>query len=245
MGLFAHKPDCAVDDGRPSRRAFDLVYSLNHPFSALASRRRRYLVAHRRSGILSVNLARPAAWSFCLSESFSEKTVYFLRSGWSCGLVLNAKSLGFLCSVFGVVEIAIHAVSDVAQAVFVSAIPTVEAAIIPIMVRVARISVLIASVFFRDEIGDILKPRRALVTKPGLMTFPLYLNHYTLGRVLIYSLISAHVGRPAVFAISLAVIFGSSWLIMTIPEPAIQARLRKFLRLDISAAQQIIQTVPS
>jgi hypothetical protein len=32
---------------------------------------------------------------------------------------------------------------------------------------------------------------------------------------------------------------------MTIPEPAIQARLRKFLRLDTSAAQQIIQTVPS
>jgi peptidoglycan/LPS O-acetylase OafA/YrhL len=165
--------------------------------------------------------------------------------GFEYGFTRSRKILGFFMFGFGVVEIAIHAVSDDAQAVFVSAIPTFEAAIIPIMVWVAGISILIASVFFRDEIGDILKPRRALVTKLGLMTFPLYLNHYTLGRVLIYSLISAHVGRPAVFAISLAVIFGSSWLVMTIPEPAIQARLRKFLRLDTSAAQQIIQTVPS
>jgi hypothetical protein len=165
--------------------------------------------------------------------------------GFEYGFTRSRKILGFFMFGFGVVEIAIHAVSDDAQAVFVSAIPTFEAAIIPIMVWVAGISVLIASVFFRDEIGDILKPRRALVTKLGLLTFPLYLNHYTLGRVLIYSLISAHVGRPAVFAISLAVIFGSSWLVMTIPEPAIQARLRKFLRLDTSAAQQIIQTVPS
>ena len=165
--------------------------------------------------------------------------------GFEYGFTRSRKILGFFMFGFGMVEIAIHAVSDAAQAVFVSAIPTFEAAIIPIMVWVAGISVLIASVFFRDEIGDILKPRRALVTKLGLLTFPLYLNHYTLGRVLIYSLISAHVGRPAVFAISLAVIFGSSWLVMTIPEPAIQARLRKFLRLDTSAAQQIIQTVPS
>ena len=81
------------------------------------------------------------------------------------------------------------------------------------------------------------------MTKLGLLTFPLYLNHYTLGRVMVFSLISAHLARPAVMAISLGVVFGSSWLIMLIPEPAIQARLRKLLKLDASAAQPVLQPV--
>jgi hypothetical protein len=162
--------------------------------------------------------------------------------GFEYGFGRNRIMLGLVLAVFGAFEIAIQAASSSTQSVFISAIPPFEAAMIPILVWSAGMVVLIASVFFRTQIGDLLKPRRALVTKLGLLTFPLYLNHYTLGRVMVYSLISAHLERSVVFAISLGLVCGSSWLIMMIPEPAIQARLRKLLKLDASAAQPILAT---
>jgi peptidoglycan/LPS O-acetylase OafA/YrhL len=160
--------------------------------------------------------------------------------GFEYGFTRNRKILGFVLAAFGVVEIAIQAISESTQAVIISAVPPFEAAIIPIAVWSVGMAVLIASVFFRTRIAELLEPRRTLVTRLGLLTFPLYLNHYTLGRVMVYSLMSAHLPRPAVLAISLGFVCGSSWLIMLIPEPAIQARLRKLLRLDRSAAQPIL-----
>ncbi len=164
--------------------------------------------------------------------------------GFEYGFTARRRLLGFVLGVFGAVEIAIHALSDSAQSVFASAISPFEAVIIPIAVWSVGILILIASVFFRAEISSRLLSRKALVTRLGLMTYPLYLNHYTLGRVLVYSLISAHLARPAVFAISLAVVWGSSWLIMMVPEPAIQARLRKLLKVDFPSVQQLIQPAP-
>jgi hypothetical protein len=52
---------------------------------------------------------------------------------------------------------------------------------------------------------------------------------------MVYSLISAHVARPVVFAISFGAVWGLSWLIMMVPEPAIQAKLRGLMKLDASA----------
>lgn len=164
--------------------------------------------------------------------------------GFEYGFTASRRLLGLVLAVFGAVEIGIHALSDNAQSVFAYAIPPFEAAMIPIAVWSVGILILIASVFLRTEISDRLLSRKALVTKLGLMTYPLYLNHYTLGRVLVYSLISAHLARPVVFAISLGVVWGSSWLIMMVPEPAIQARLRKLLKVDSPSAQQLIQPAP-
>src|SRR6202012_109919 len=62
--------------------------------------------------------------------------------GFEYGFTRGRKILGFFMFCFGVIEIAIHAISDDAQAVFISAIPTFEAAIIPITVWAAGISVL-------------------------------------------------------------------------------------------------------
>jgi peptidoglycan/LPS O-acetylase OafA/YrhL len=156
--------------------------------------------------------------------------------GFEYGFTRNRIILGWFSAVFGAVEIAIQAGSDSTQAVFAASIPPFEAILIPVLVWSAGTIVLIASVFFRTEIGDLLKSRSVLVTRLGLLTFPLYLNHYTLGRVMTYGLISAHLARPAVFAISLGFIAVSSWFIMRVPEPAIQARLRKVLKLDASTA---------
>jgi peptidoglycan/LPS O-acetylase OafA/YrhL len=156
--------------------------------------------------------------------------------GFEYGFTRNRIILGWFSAVFGAVEIAIQAGSDSTQAVFAASIPPFEAILIPVLVWSAGTIVLIASVFFRTQIGDLLKSRSVLVTRLGLLTFPLYLNHYTLGRVMTYGLISAHLARPAVFAISLGFIAVSSWFIMRVPEPAIQARLRKVLKLDASTA---------
>lgn len=156
--------------------------------------------------------------------------------GFEYGFTRNRIILGWFSAVFGAVEIAIQAGSDSTQAVFAASIPPFEAILIPVLVWSAGTTVLIASVFFRTQIGDLLKSRSVLVTRLGLLTFPLYLNHYTLGRVMTYGLISAHLARPAVFAISLGFIAISSWFIMRVPEPAIQARLRKVLKLDASTA---------
>jgi peptidoglycan/LPS O-acetylase OafA/YrhL len=155
--------------------------------------------------------------------------------GFEYGFTRNRRILVCFAALFGAVEIGIQAGSDSTQAVFASAIPPFEAIIIPIMVWSVGTMALVASVFYRAEISDVLKPRSALVTKLGLLTFPLYLNHYTLGRVMTYGLISAHLARPAVLAISLGLICGSSWLIMMIPEPAIQAGFRKVLKLGPAA----------
>jgi peptidoglycan/LPS O-acetylase OafA/YrhL len=156
--------------------------------------------------------------------------------GFEYGFTRSRIVLGAFAAIFGAVEIGIQAGSDSTQAVFASQIPLFEAIIVPILVWSVGMMALIASVFFRTQIGATLKPRSVLVTRLGLLTFPLYLNHYTLGRVVTYSLISAHLARPAALAISLSLVCGSSWLIMRIPEPAIQARLRKLLKLDVSAA---------
>jgi peptidoglycan/LPS O-acetylase OafA/YrhL len=155
--------------------------------------------------------------------------------GFEYGFTRNRKILASFAGIFGAVEIAIQAGSYATQVVFASTIPPVEAIMIPIMVWSAGMVVLIASVSFRSQIAGVLRPRSALVTKLGLLTFPLYLNHYTLGRVVTYDLISAHLGRPTAFAISFGLVCGLSWLIMMIPEPAIRARLRRVLKLDVSA----------
>jgi hypothetical protein len=154
--------------------------------------------------------------------------------GFEYGFTRNRKILASFVGIFGAVEIAIQAGSYTTQVVFASTIPPFEAIMIPIMVWSAGMVVLIASVSFRSQIANVLRPRSALVTKLGLLTFPLYLNHYTLGRVVTYDLISAHLGRPVAFAISFGLVCGLSWLIMMIPEPAIRARLRRVLKLDVS-----------
>jgi peptidoglycan/LPS O-acetylase OafA/YrhL len=155
--------------------------------------------------------------------------------GFEYGFTRGRTILAVFAAFFGAVEIGIQAGSDSTQSVFATAVPPFEAVMIPIMVWSVGMMALIISVFFRTEIANLLKSRSTLVTRLGLLTFPLYLNHYTLGRAMTYGLISAHWPRPAVFAISFGLVCSLSWFIMMIPEPAIQARLRKLLRLDVAA----------
>ena len=188
-----------------------------------------------------------------LNELFSlfERFVFkfsFLRYGvfFAFGMTLwlsfeygFTKRRTFLCilwAAFAALEIAMHGASDCTLAKFVSAMPLTEAMIIPVALWMVAMALFLLSVIFSSEIGEKLNTR--MVRKLGLMTYALYLNHYTLGRVFVYELISAHVAASIVFVLALVVIFGLSWLIVVGPEPAIQRQLRKLLKLDASRRNQ-------
>jgi peptidoglycan/LPS O-acetylase OafA/YrhL len=140
-----------------------------------------------------------------------------------------------LCAVwtgFCVLEIMIHAASDHTLAAFASPISLIEAMFLPAILWVASVAALLLSILFKAEISATINGR--LAKKLGLLTYALYLNHYTLGRVLVYKLISYQVARPLVLASTIVVIFGLSWLVITGPEPVIQRWLRKLFNLNVS-----------
>jgi peptidoglycan/LPS O-acetylase OafA/YrhL len=59
----------------------------------------------------------------------------------------------------------------------------------------------------------------------GLLSYPLYLNHYTLGMCLVAFFARTGFSVAAIFALSLSVVFLISYFIMILPERAIQKRL--------------------
>jgi len=158
--------------------------------------------------------------------------------GFEYGFTKNRKILGCILVVFGSIEIAIQSVSAAAQVVSTWAIPPFQNIIIPIIVWAIGIAILIVSVYFREQINNKLERKRSSVKSLGLLTFPLYLNHYTLGRVLVYNLARSNVSTSVALAVSVIIVCGSSWLIMMIAEPALQAKMRKVLNLDTTLRQE-------
>ena len=88
----------------------------------------------------------------------------------------------------------------------------------------------VASVRYRDAIEGWLRGRHALVRDLGRLSYPLYLNHYTLGMVLVPSLFAAGLGPWAALLAALGAVVGSSWLVTRGPERVGQAWLRALLR---------------
>lgn len=164
---------------------------------------------------------------------FSAGMVLWL--GFEYGFTRRRKALTFFLLFFASVEIAIQASSW-------PSIPSLEAIMLPILVWAAGMLALVGSIYYQEEIGDRLKRGSRLVKNLGLMTFPLYLNHYTLGRVLIYQLSSSNLGRYATFAIVFTAICVSTWFIMKILEPSLQGLLRKLLKLDTSKDRKAVQS---
>jgi peptidoglycan/LPS O-acetylase OafA/YrhL len=177
-----------------------------------------FVIALLKDGLQATNL-------FDVYERFIFKRLLlrpgvFLALGISLWLGYEygfTKRRAFFCAlwgIYGVIEIAIHAASENAKVVFTLAMTPVEAMILPVAVWVFAMVALIASVHFRAEISESLKSQKEVVKKLGLVAYPLYLNHYTLGAALVYRLISAHLARPLIFIIVFVVILSSSWLIM-------------------------------
>jgi len=65
------------------------------------------------------------------------------------------------------------------------------------------------------------------VKKAGLMTYPLYLNHYTLGMCLT-PFLAMYIQNDALLLVTVsAIIMGSAWAIMTGPEIWLQDAARR------------------
>ncbi len=104
--------------------------------------------------------------------------------------------------------------------------PLLDRAAAAVLIWAAGLASLILSVAFRSKIYDRLKNRQKLLRDIGLLTYPVYLNHFVLGMTLVPALFAHGLTRPLVLALSLATVLVTSWLIMSIPERALRSALR-------------------
>ena len=104
--------------------------------------------------------------------------------------------------------------------------PLLDRAAAAALIWAAGLASLILSVAFRSKIYDRLKNRQKLLRDIGLLTYPVYLNHFVLGMTLVPALFAHGLTRPLVLALSLATVLVTSWLIMSIPERALRSALR-------------------
>ena len=142
--------------------------------------------------------------------------------GYSFGY--SVKRLLFIAGMvlFGVLEISF-------QYWFTADRPSSYMMPIPSLIWIISLLVLFASTVFAKQIEARLSHHRLLFVRLGLLTYPLYLNHYTLGRVGVFSLLSGGLSRWTTFLLAFAAIISSSWLVMIYLEPALQSALRKLL----------------
>lgn len=87
----------------------------------------------------------------------------------------------------------------------------------------AGLAGIVGCVHFRDGIARRLSPRyRHVIRKLGLLSYPLYLNHYAFGLVLVPGLFTLGLGDTSAFVLSAAIIVSTSWFIMDGPEKALR-----------------------
>lgn len=97
----------------------------------------------------------------------------------------------------------------------------------PIAIWAAATGLIYASARF----GDVLIKRnlRAVMRPIGLMTYPLYLNHFVLGQALLPIMKQGIANTALLFLALLAILLGNAWLIAQYPERWIQRQLKQAL----------------
>lgn len=98
----------------------------------------------------------------------------------------------------------------------------------------AGFAAIAASVAHGSTVRRLLGGWTGPVGDMGRFSYPLYLNHYTLGMVLVPALAGYGFGRGTVFALSLGFVVVSSYLVMRYPERWIQQHLRARLRARLN-----------
>ena len=131
------------------------------------------------------------------------------RARWKTGMLV-------FCLVFGLVEIAI-------------ATRTLPVGLASSLLWLASVGTIIVSIRHAEAIRRTFTKRSRLIRDLGRLSYPLYLNHYSLGTVLVPALFAAGFGAVAAFAISMTAILASSWAVMRWPEAAAQSFMRKVL----------------
>jgi peptidoglycan/LPS O-acetylase OafA/YrhL len=106
--------------------------------------------------------------------------------------------------------------------------PLLFRSILAVMVWVCGVVSLVISVVFKSKIYHRLKNYKNLLRDVGLLTYPIYLNHFSLGMTLTPALFALGLERPLVLVLSLSAVLGSSWFIMRFLERAFQSALLSF-----------------
>ena len=88
----------------------------------------------------------------------------------------------------------------------------------------------VSSIAFATPIHRRTERWRGLFADMGRFSYPLYLNHYTLGQVVVPALVAAGLSRSSVFAGSLLIVSVTSYLVMRFPERILQGALRSRLQ---------------
>jgi peptidoglycan/LPS O-acetylase OafA/YrhL len=77
---------------------------------------------------------------------------------------------------------------------------------------------------------DVRNPRLAAALRElGLLTYPVYLGHFTIGMYLLPALAVPISNRLVLLAVLLAIVFGLAWLVLRGPERALQMMAKKTL----------------
>ena len=109
-------------------------------------------------------------------------------------------------------------------------VPDDRAALAPVMIWASAA----ALIFFGAKYGDrLIKTDVRHIMRPiGLMTYPLYLNHFILGQSLL-PVFGWWISNSAVLAaVLLAVLLANAWIMAQYPERMIQSRLKKVMLKD-------------
>jgi peptidoglycan/LPS O-acetylase OafA/YrhL len=131
------------------------------------------------------------------------------QARWKTGMLM-------LCGCFGLVEIALAA-------------RNLPAGLASSLLWLASVGAIIVSFCYAEAIHQKFAKRSRLIRDLGRLSYPLYLNHYSLGMILVPSLFAAGFGTVPAFAIAMTAILASSWAVMRWPEAAAQAWMRVML----------------
>jgi peptidoglycan/LPS O-acetylase OafA/YrhL len=131
------------------------------------------------------------------------------QARWKTGMLM-------LCGCFGLVEIAISTKSW-------------PMGLASGLIWLAGLCAIIISFCSAESIERKFAKRSKLIRDLGRLSYPLYLNHYSLGMVLVPSLFAAGISAVLAFVISMTTILGSSWAVMRWPEAWAQSWMRRLL----------------
>jgi hypothetical protein len=118
--------------------------------------------------------------------------------------------------VFGLIEIAIS-------------YGAAEKVVPMLLIWLFALVVIIASVRHARAIQEFFHTSHNSVRNLGRLSYPLYLSHYSLGMVLVPLLAGLGLARINVLALSLFIVFATSWMVMYWPEAMMQRYLRTVL----------------
>ena len=115
--------------------------------------------------------------------------------------------------------------------------------LLPALTPIGIWAVATCLIYLGARYGDVLIKRdlRPIMRPIGLMTYPLYLNHFILGQALL-PVLHSQIANPAMlFLVLFAILLVNAWMISQYPERWIQRNLRQALLGKAGHAQPAVE----